>query len=113
MEIAIQQALNALSLGGTYALLALGLAVVFSVLGMINFAHGELMTIAGYTLYFSIVAGLPLWISVPAALMKSSMATNSHPTPKRGTSRRSRRDRRGLAGRSIGRDRSSPSAMVS
>ena len=43
MEIAIQQALNALSLGGTYALLALGLAVVFSVLGMINFAHGELM----------------------------------------------------------------------
>ena len=74
MEIAIQQALNALSLGGTYALLALGLAVVFSVLGMINFAHGELMTIAGYTLYFSIVAGLPLWISVPAALAAAAIA---------------------------------------
>ncbi len=47
MDILIQQILNALSLGGTYALLALGLAVVFSVLGLINFAPGELMTIAG------------------------------------------------------------------
>ena len=57
MDILIQQILNALSLGGTYALLALGLAVVFSVLGLINFAHGELMTIAGYTLFFAITAG--------------------------------------------------------
>ena len=45
MEIFVQQFINALSLGGTYALLALGLAMVFSVLGLINFAHGELMTI--------------------------------------------------------------------
>lgn len=74
MEIAVQQILNALSLGGTYALLALGLAVVFSVLGMINFAHGELMTIAGYTLFFSIAAGLPLWVSIPAALAIAALA---------------------------------------
>ncbi len=58
MEILFQQFVNALSLGGTYALLALGLAMVFSVLGLINFAHGELMTITGYTMFFAIGAGL-------------------------------------------------------
>jgi ABC-type phosphate transport system ATPase subunit len=35
--------------------IALGLAVVFSIMGLINFAHGELMTIAGYVLMGSLV----------------------------------------------------------
>jgi branched-chain amino acid transport system permease protein len=74
MGIALQQFLNALSLGGTYALLALGLAVVFSVLGMINFAHGELLTIAGYTVFFSLNAGLPLWLAVILALVAAALA---------------------------------------
>lgn len=74
MDIAIQQVLNALSLGGTYALLALGLAVVFSVLGLINFAHGELMTIAGYVAFFTIAAGLPLWLVVPLSVIAGAVA---------------------------------------
>ncbi|MBN35473.1 MAG: branched-chain amino acid ABC transporter permease [Rhodospirillaceae bacterium] len=60
----IQQFINALALGGTYALLALGLAMVFSVLGLINFAHGELMTITGYAIFFAIGAGIPFPIAV-------------------------------------------------
>jgi len=59
MEILFQQVVNALSLGGTYALLALGLAMVFSVLGLINFAHGELMTVTGYAMFYAIGAGIP------------------------------------------------------
>ncbi len=47
-------------------LLALGLAVVFSVLGMINFAHGEILTIAGYTVFFAIIAVPPILI-IPLA----------------------------------------------
>ena len=47
---ALQQLINALSLGSTYALLALGLAMVFSILGLVNFAHGELVTVAAYTI---------------------------------------------------------------
>ncbi len=46
-----QHLVNTLSLGSTYALLALGLAMVFSILGLVNFAHGELVTVAGYTFY--------------------------------------------------------------
>ena len=41
MDALISYLVNVISLGGTYALLALGLAVIFSVLGLINFAHGE------------------------------------------------------------------------
>ncbi|MFC0246849.1 branched-chain amino acid ABC transporter permease [Falsochrobactrum ovis] len=64
MDIFLQHLVNALSLGGTYALLALGLAVVFSIMGLINFAHGELMTAAGYGLCFALIAGLPFGASV-------------------------------------------------
>lgn len=60
MEIVLQQLVNALALGGTYALLALGLAMVFSVLGLINFAHGDLMTVTGYTMFFALGAGVAL-----------------------------------------------------
>jgi branched-chain amino acid transport system permease protein len=59
MSEAVQQVVNWLSLGGIYALLALGVAVVFSILGLINFAHGELVTIAGYSMMGLFSAGLP------------------------------------------------------
>ena len=48
MTNVVQDIVNGLGLGGTYALLALGLALVFSILRLINFAYGELMTITGY-----------------------------------------------------------------
>jgi branched-chain amino acid transport system permease protein len=61
----LQQSVNALSLGGIYALLALGLAVVFSIVRLINFAHGEVMTVAGYAMWFA----LSLTAPIPAALI--------------------------------------------
>jgi branched-chain amino acid transport system permease protein len=74
MDVFIQQLINALALGGTYALLALGLAMVFSVLGLINFAHGELMTITGYGIFFALGAGVPY---VPALIIGILLATGS------------------------------------
>jgi branched-chain amino acid transport system permease protein len=65
---------NVVSLGGTYALLALGLAVVFSVLRLINFAHGELMTLAGYALLAGILLGVPFWAAVLAAVIVGGVA---------------------------------------
>lgn len=55
-EQLVQQLINALSLGSIYALLALGLAMVFSVLGMLNFAFGELVTITGYVMFWLVAA---------------------------------------------------------
>ena len=40
-----QQLINCISLGGTYALIALGLALVDSILHLVNFAHGEILTL--------------------------------------------------------------------
>ena len=66
--------MNAVALGGTYALLALGLAVVFSIMGLINFAHGELMTIAGYVLMYCGIAGVPFVLGVPLAVASAMLA---------------------------------------
>lgn len=59
MEYVLQQVLNALSIGGTYALLALGLAIVFSVIGLVNFAYGEVIAVAGYTMFAVVAIGGP------------------------------------------------------
>lgn len=74
MDLFLQQTVNAFALGGTYALLALGLAMVFSTMGLINFAHGELMTIAGYILMACGLAGVPFALSVPLAICAAVIA---------------------------------------
>ncbi len=74
MDLLLQQTVNAFALGGTYALLALGLAVVFSIMGLINFAHGELMTISGYTLMYCGIAGVSFVLAVPLAIAVAMIA---------------------------------------
>ena len=48
MEVFIQQCINALTLGGLYALIALGYTMVYGVIQLINFAHGEFFAAGGY-----------------------------------------------------------------
>jgi branched-chain amino acid transport system permease protein len=70
MELVVQQAVNAIALGGVYALLALGLAIVFSIMGLVNFAHGEIMTLGGYAMFFVTVQfGAPLPVVFLAAIL--------------------------------------------
>jgi len=70
----LQYVLNMLSLGGIYALLALGLAIVFSIVGLINFAHGELMTIAGYSIVLTLALGIPMPIGLVIAVAVGALA---------------------------------------
>lgn len=70
----IQQVVNALSLGGIYAILGLGLAMVFSIFGLINFAHGELMTISGYVLVAGLALGLPFGIATLLAVAAATLS---------------------------------------
>ncbi len=56
----IQQVVNALSIGSLYALMAVGLAMVFGILRLINFAHGDVMMVAAYLAAFGLIAQLPL-----------------------------------------------------
>ena len=57
---------DALSLGGLYALTALGIGLVFGVMRLVNFAHGDLVTLAGYTVL--VLAGLSVGGAIVAAI---------------------------------------------
>jgi branched-chain amino acid transport system permease protein len=49
-ELVIESGIDALSLGSLFALYALGIALVFGIMGLINFAHGELVMVGGFVL---------------------------------------------------------------
>ncbi|WP_322981583.1 high-affinity branched-chain amino acid ABC transporter permease LivH [Pseudomonas sp. C11] len=53
----LQQLLNGLTIGSTYALIAIGYTMVYGIIGMINFAHGEVYMIGAYVA-FIVIAGL-------------------------------------------------------
>lgn len=53
----IQQIINGLTVGSTYALIAIGYTMVYGIIGMINFAHGEIYMIGTY-IAFLVIAGL-------------------------------------------------------
>lgn len=61
-----QNLIDALALGSLYALIALGVTVVYTVMGMMNFAHGEFIMLAAYALY--VLAGLPFAAALGGAL---------------------------------------------
>jgi urea transport system permease protein len=68
-----------LSLGSVLVLIAIGLAITFGVMGVINMAHGELMMLGAYTTYVVQVAmpghiGLSILIAIPAAFVVSAIA---------------------------------------
>ncbi len=71
-EFALQYLINALSLGSLYALMALGMAIVFGVLRLVNLAYGELIMVAGYTLFVLNDSALP-WLVLAAAAVAMAM----------------------------------------
>ena len=64
-----QQFINALSLGSIYALVAIGLAMVFSILRLINFAHGEALMIGAVASVLLGERGLPWPVWAPFAVV--------------------------------------------
>ena len=65
-ELLIQHAIDAISSGSLYALLALGIALIFGVMRLINFAHGELIMAGAYAL---VLIALPAAAVVPITLV--------------------------------------------
>lgn len=64
----LQQCLTGISLGGAYALIAIGYTLVYGILRLINFAHGDIFMMAGYFMIFA-MASLPWFIAVPVVLI--------------------------------------------
>jgi len=55
MDQLLQHALNALILGGTYALLGIGLTLIFGIMRVVNFTHGELYSFGAYMMFFCVM----------------------------------------------------------
>ena len=69
----LQSMINGLNQGAIYALIALGYTMVYGIIRMINFAHGDFIMIGSYTLFYTIPlmvdAGMPAWLSVFFAIV--------------------------------------------
>src|SRR5262249_7978483 len=66
----LQHLLNAVMLGGTYALLGIGLTLIFGIMRVVNFAHGELYAFGAYTVYLVAAAlGLNFFLGLAAAVI--------------------------------------------
>ncbi|WP_134495224.1 branched-chain amino acid ABC transporter permease [Microvirga pakistanensis] len=74
MTFALQFLIDVLSLGGAYALMALGLVIVYGILKLVNFAYGELIMVAGYTLFLVGGSGLP-WLVMAAVAVLMAIVT--------------------------------------
>ena len=68
MQYAISILLSGVSLGGQYALIAIGYTLVYGILRLINFAHGDVFMVAGLMMVY-LTASLPLAVSIPLVLI--------------------------------------------
>ena len=67
--------MNGLVLGGTYALLGIGLTLIFGLMNVVNFAHGELYTLGAYATFAALaLAGSGFFTAVAAALVIGAAA---------------------------------------
>lgn len=73
MSTFIQTLIVGLRLGSIYALVALGYTMVYGIIRLINFAHGDFIMVGGYTMVFTVpvvlALGLPAWAAVIAAII--------------------------------------------
>lgn len=90
-----QAVISGLLLGSVYALIAVGLTLIFGVLGIVNFAQGAMLTMAMYVVYALSTAGLPVYLAtviaiplmfafgvvVQAALLSKLTLSGSHDGP--------------------------------
>ena len=74
MALVEQLIINGLVTGGVYVLVAIGLTIVFGVLGIVNFAHGEFYMLGGYfALVLITVSGLPFFAVLPLAMLGGAL----------------------------------------
>jgi branched-chain amino acid transport system permease protein len=70
MDQFLQHLVNAVILGGTYALLGIGLTLIFGIMRVVNFAHGELYAFGAYTVYLvSIALGIDFFLGLVVAVV--------------------------------------------
>ncbi len=74
LNLILQNLANGLSLGSLYALISIGYTMVYGILRLINFAHGEIFMLAPYFLYYGVlIFHLPWWASFLVAILLTAV----------------------------------------
>ena len=74
MDQFLQHVLNALIIGGTYALLGIGLTLIFGIMRVVNFTHGELYAFGAYMMYgFVMLTGVNFFVALPLAILLGAL----------------------------------------
>jgi branched-chain amino acid transport system permease protein len=71
----LQALVDGIGRGSTYALLALGISLIFGVMHLVNFAHAELITVGAYFAYFLSTRGAGWWLLAPAIVLAAVVAS--------------------------------------
>lgn len=69
MDVLLQQVINGLVLGSMYALVALGYTMVYGIIGLINFAHGDVLMVGALTSWTAIGMMTDAWSGMPGWLL--------------------------------------------
>ena len=68
MRTVLPYIISGISVGGQYALIAIGYTMVYGILRLINFAHGDVFMVAGLMMVY-LAAALPLYIAIPLVIL--------------------------------------------
>ena len=69
LSLLANQIINGLTLGGIYALIAVGYTMVYGIIKLINFAHGEIYMMGCFAGILLIGQGVPFWVALPASMI--------------------------------------------
>jgi branched-chain amino acid transport system permease protein len=72
-SVVLPYLLSGVSVGGQYALIAIGYTMVYGILRLINFAHGDVFMVAGILMVYITASGAPLYVSIPIVLVITSV----------------------------------------
>ena len=74
LSVILQQLINGVSLGSLYALVAIGYTMVYGILRLINFAHGDVLMMGCYFAFYVVLIFLmPWWVSFPVAVILTAL----------------------------------------
>ncbi|MDY0019082.1 MAG: branched-chain amino acid ABC transporter permease [Anaerolineae bacterium] len=76
VQLLIQQLINGVSIGGVYALMATGYALIYSLLGFSNWAHGDVAMVGAYIGILTLTTGaVPFWVAVIIAILGAGLVS--------------------------------------
>lgn len=73
LDMFMQHLANGISLGSLYALIAIGYTMVYGILRLINFAHGDIFMMATYFAFFGVLFGMKWYVAFPITIILTAL----------------------------------------